>query len=349
MKKTTIKMLAVAVAVFGLSGAYAQGTAMTAQEQELYKAAKAEGSLTWYTSQSSTDRSEAHCALFTTRYPDVKCNVVRATSQVIFQRLMQEIQAKSVHADVLSSNSEADFIILKKQGALVSYKPENLKYAEPSIRDMGDKDGYWITSNVAPLGIGYNTKLVKPEDAPKTWSDLLDPKWKNQVAIGHPGFSGSVGIWTAAMLELYGREYFEKMAKNNPQIGRSVLDGLNLVISGERKLALVPLNNAEDQGRNGAPIAVVYPTDGSLLPPSGSAVLKSAPHPNAARLFLDFALSKEASQVLVDEMRFPLRADTPQPKGIPAFSSLKLLTIPSEIVIDRVNKAKETFRDVFGI
>ena len=349
MKLVNIKLTVAIVTSLWLPVASAQAIAMTPHEQQLYEAAKKEGSFTWYTSQSTTQMSEEVCALFTLRYPGVKCSPVRATAQVVFQRLIQETRAKATHADVISTNNVADLLILKKEGSLVAYKPENLRYVSPAIQATGEKDGYWIPTQLAPLGIIYNKNLVKPADAPKGWKDLLDPKWKSQTAVGHPGFSGSVGVWVMAMHNLYGREYFEKLAENKPQIGRSVVDGMSLVISGERKVSLAPLNTAENEARKGAPVVAVYPTDGVLLTLSASAVLKDAPHPNAARLFMEFNLGPEMSKFLVAAMRNPLRTDIAPPAGIPSLDQVKILTVPDEEVMKRGAEMKEMFREVFGI
>ena len=347
MKQLQLKATLAIVVTMQLASA--QNGAMTPQEQRLYAGAKKEGSVTWYTSQSGTQVSEEVCAMFTARYPGVKCNPVRATAQVVFQRLIQETKARATHADVLSTNSVADLVILKKDGNLAPYTVENLRFVSPRIKAMAEKDGYWIPTQLAPLGIVYNKNLVKAADAPKTWKDLLDPKWQGQTAVAHPGYSGSVGVWVTAMHKLYGREYFEKLAQNKPQIGRSILDGMNLVISGERKVALAPLNTAEKEASKGAPLVTVYPADGVLLPLSASAILKDAPHPNAARLFLEFNLGPELSKYLAAELRNPLRSDVASPPGIPSLEQLKILTVPDAEVMKNAAQMKEMFRDVFGI
>ena len=84
-----------------------------------------------------------------------------------------------------------------------------------------------------PVLIPYKTDKVKPADAPKNWSDLLDPKWKGQVSVGHPGFSGFVGTWVLQMKKLYGWDYFEELEKKQPQIGRSIIDTVTILAAGE--------------------------------------------------------------------------------------------------------------------
>jgi len=345
---TVIRCIAAAAVVLSSAAVGAQTSTMSPKERELYEAARKEGSITWYVSQTTTERADGACQLFMKKYEGVKCNAVRASGQVVFQRIMQEVQANVSQADVISTNDDAHLVILKQAGQLAQYTPENEAAMIPAVRAGGDP-GYWSVTAISPLGISYNTRLVKAEEAPKTWEDLLDPKWKNQVAISHPGFSGSTGVWTVALRKLYGWDYFEKLAKNNPQIGRSVADGVNLTVSGERKVSLAPLVLIEDEARKGAPIKAVYPTDGSVLPPGVSAVLKGAPHPNAARLFMEFLLGVEYAEYTVRDTRWPVRGDVKIPENLPPLSNVKIITIPTEEVMKTLEEAQQQFRDTFGI
>jgi len=347
MLRIKLPVMAIAFACM-MGGTNAQD--MTEAETELYEAARSEGSLTWYVSQTTTEFADGMCALFMKRYEGVRCDVVRASGQVVFQRIQQELQAGALQADVMSTNDDGQMARLKQQDALAQYAPENLEHMVPIMREMADPENYWITSGVSPLVISYNTNLVTEEEAPKNWTDLLDPKWKNQVAIGHPGFSGSVGLWTVMMEDLYGWEYFEKLEENAPQIGRSVADGHNLVVSGERKVALAPLSLVESEARNGgSPIAPVFPTDGALVPPSATAVLADAPHPNAARLFVNFLIGPEISEFFAADFRYPLRADVPAAEGMRPLDSYPTISIDTEKALERVPEVQGKFRDTFGI
>jgi iron(III) transport system substrate-binding protein len=344
-----IGCLAATVAVLALAGtAHAQD--MTPHEKELYEAAKAEGSVTWYVSQTTTENADKTCAGFEKKYPGVDCNPVRASGQVVFQRLMQELQAGALQGDVMSTNDEGQMVQLKQGGYLMQYAPENLQYMAPMMREAGDKENYWFISGISPIVMVYNTNLVKPEEAPTNWTDLYDPKWKGQIAIGHPGFSGSVGLWTVLMEKLYGWDFFEKLEQNEPQIGRSVADGHNLVVTGERKVAIAPLTMVlQDEVLKGAPVAKILPTDGALMPPSATAIMKDAPHPNAAKLFAEFFLSKENSQIFAETERYPLRTDVEPSKTTVPLDTFKLIAIPAEEGVQKVPEVQEKFRDTFGI
>lgn len=347
---TCLKTLLAASIALVLPFGVAAAQDMTEAESTLYGAAKAEGTITWYVSQTTTEAADGMCALFTKRYQGVGCNVVRASGQVVFQRIQQELQAGALQADVMSTNDDGQMYHLKEQGALAQYAPENLQHMVPLLRDMADPENFWITSGVSPLVISYNTDLVSKEDAPKNWTDLHDPKWKNQVAIGHPGFSGSVGLWTVMMEDLYGWEFFKKIEENKPQIGRSVTDGHNLVIAGERKVALAPLSLIESDSRlKGLPIAAVFPEDGALLPPSATSVMAAAPHPNAAKLFVNFLLGPEISEYLAADYRYPLREGTPLAEGMRPLDSYPTVSIPVKEGLTRVLDVQNKFRDTFGI
>lgn len=335
-------------AALALFGGIIASSPTAADESALYEAAKKEGSVVLYTSQFTAERAERACMAFKEKYPGVGCSPVRASGSVTFQRVMQEIQAKSVQADVYSTSDQSDLVELRSGGHLASFKPDNLANALKVVRDLSEPQGYWVVSNVAPVGIAYNTDLVSEDEAPRKWEDLSDPKWKGQIAIAHPGFSGSANVWAVAMRDLYGWEYFEKLEKNEPHIGRSIVDGYNLVVSGERKIALAPINGTEEGAVLGRPVKAVYPEDGVFLPPSASAVLSAAPRPNAARLFLNFLLSAEMSQFLAEQYRFPLRPDVPKPGTLRALDEMKLI-FPKEGDGSAELEVQQLFRDTFGI
>lgn len=318
-------------------------------EQELYDAAKGEGSVTWYVSQTTAEMANALCAEFTKVYPDVACNAIRATGSVTFQRVMQEVQAGAVQGDVYSSNDDTDFTELLRLNALAAYEPNNLEAMLPSIRGAGNAEGYWFASNISPYAIVYNTELVSADEAPKSWQDLLDPKWKDQLAIAHPGFSGSMGMFAVALTDLYGWEYFEQLEANKPQIGRSVADGYNLVVSGERKVAIAPVTLALGGQAEGKPVGVIFPEEGLMMPPSGTGILASAPHPNAGKLFEEFLLSKPAAEYLASQSRYPLRGDVATVEGVPSIADVEMLIADPATAGAKVIEVTDKFRDTFGI
>ena len=264
---------------------------MTAQEKQLYEAAKKEGKLTWYVAQYSTKQSEDHGQQFTKRYPGVTVDVIRTTGQVAYARLMQDLRAGVAQCDLFTGTDIGHYFALKKDKKLLKYVPANHSQLRKPYQNL-DPDGYYFTTSANPTVIIYNTKLVKPEDAPKNWPDLVDSKWKDKVAVAHPGFSGSMGSWTVLMVKLYGWEFLEKLKAVNPLIGRSLLDPPTILNAGERAVGISSMTTATRLFLDGNPIAIVYPTDGVKLTLSASGIPANAPHPNAAKLFADYLLSK---------------------------------------------------------
>lgn len=341
-------IVAASVLAAGWSGIASAQVQMSDGIKKLYEAAKKEGEITWSTSQSNTEYAEDVAKDFSRLYPGVKVNVVRTTGQVQYQRLTQEIKSNTVSSDVYSTYEETHLVELKKQNQILSFKPDNAAGLSDTLREIAD-EGFWYPTAVSPVAIGINTNLVKPDQEPKTWPDLYDPKWKGQVAIGHPGFSGSAGVWVMALEKMYGWSYFEKLAKNEPQIGRSIVDSVNLIMSGERKIGMVPIATVLEAEAKGSPVKVIYPTDGTLVLGGSTLIPAKAPHPNAARLYMEYLMSKEHSVFTAGQGRIPLRADSPKPSlGLP-LSAYKNFVLPTEHALTNVNRIKEKFRDTFGI
>src|SRR6516162_2260732 len=137
--------------------------------------------------------------------------------------------------------------------------------------------------------IGYNTKLVTPQEAPKSFVDLLDPKWKGRIVKARPDYSGVIFTATFLLARELGWSYFEKLAQQNV---------IQVLSASEPPKRLARGESAVQE--EGAPIEIVHASEGTPLITAQSAVFQSAPHPNAARLFQSFLFSVEAQQVLVD-------------------------------------------------
>ncbi|MEZ5738254.1 MAG: extracellular solute-binding protein [Burkholderiaceae bacterium] len=341
---------ALAAAGFALSMVTPSALAeMAPWEAKLYEAAKKEKSFVVYTSHYNSETAADLCNAFDKKYPEVKCNVVRTTAQVAFQRLQQDMKANVPVASVFSSTDVSHYGALRKMGAIQQYKPNNFERMVDSLKEHSDPDHYSTVTAAALMLITYNTELVAEKDAPKNWPDLLDPKWKNQVSIGHPAFSGYVGTWTVLMRKLYGWEYFEKLEKNSPQIGRSVNDTVTMLNAKERSVAAgseVTTLMSRDKGN---PLAVVYPTDGALLMVSPSAVLTNAPSPNAGKLFIEFLLDTEAAQLQVAQHALSVIKGIKRGPGKLALEEIKVARPTDEEIAKGIPEVKELFRDTFGI
>jgi iron(III) transport system substrate-binding protein len=322
---------------------------MAGWEKQLYEAAKKEKQFTVYTAHYPTEIIANICIGFEKRYPGIKCNFVRTTAQVAFQRFNQDLQANLAVASVFSSTDVSHYPDLKGRGVLMQYTPHNLSNMVDDLKQYNDKDNfYWVTSAGLVL-ITYNTALVSEKDAPKNWTDLLDPKWKDKVSIGHPAFSGYVGTWVVLMQKLYGWDYFEKLEKNKPQIGRSINDTVTMLNAKERWVAAGPDATTLLSKDKGNPLGVIYPTDGSLLMISPTGIPKNAPAPNCAKLFVEYLLDKEAAEIQVkDRSQVVIKGVRPLP-GAKAMDEIKAIRPTEDEISKGIPQVKEKFRDTFGI
>src|ERR1700704_544176 len=322
---------------------------MTPLEKELYDAAKKEGGeLTWYTAHSDDITAQAVGRRFESLHPGIKINVLRTTAQVAYQRITQEIKASAIQCDVLSSTDLGHSVELKAKGAFEKYIPENASKVLDIYKGY-DPDGYYFVTSAGLIGIGYNTAKVKEADAPRNWTDLLDPKWTDNIALGHPGFSGYVGTWALTLRNQYGWQFFEKLVKNNPHVGRSINDTVTMLNAGESAIAgSGPVGTLLESVKKGNPLALVYPTDGSVLIIAPSSIMKGSKHPNAARLFMEFLLSTGASQIWVDHFTESIRPEIPASKQAKSAKDLKIIRPTVAEITKGVPEVIKQWRETFG-
>ena len=212
-------------------GAAGCARARAADDTALAAAALREGTLTWYVAQVDAQTAETMGRAFTQSYPGVNVGVIRTTGQVAYQRLLMDIKNHTPQCDVFSATDISHMPVLKERHELTEYAPGERRGAAAGVQGAVGPGFSYIT-NAARYFLIYNKDKVKPEDVPRAWTDLLDPKWKGRVATGHPAFSGCTGTWALGVKKVHGWEFFEKLAKNNPRIGRSAVDPMTLINAG---------------------------------------------------------------------------------------------------------------------
>jgi iron(III) transport system substrate-binding protein len=314
--------------------------------KELVEAAKKEGEVTWYVAHYTSEGAEELGATFTKLY-GIKVNVFRTTAQVAYQRVTQDAKAGQIECDVFSSTDIGHVSRFKAEGKLEKYVPEEEAKAVKTFQNL-DPDGYFHTTSAGFVVISYNTSKVKPEEAPKSWTDLLDPKWKGKVSTGHPGFSGYVGTWALSMKKMYGADFFTKLEKNKPQIGRSINDTVTALNSGERQVAIAADGSTLFSAARGNPLAINYPTDGSVLIIAPSAILKGTKHLNAAKLFMEYLYSIEASQIDVKHFTVPMRPEVAVAQGEKPVAEVKEVHPANADYEKGIPDVIEDWRDTFG-
>jgi iron(III) transport system substrate-binding protein len=331
----------------GSGGALARD--MTAREKELYELAKKEGEVTWYTAHSNDTTAQALGRDFEAAFPGIKANVVRTTAQVAYQRLTQEQRAGAMQVDVFSSTDIGHYVALKEKSLLEKYVPDNSSKVIEVYKNY-DPDGFYTVTSAGLIGIGYNTAKLKEAEAPQNWSDLTDPKWKDKIALGHPGFSGYVGTWVVSLKKLYGWDFFERLAKNNPQVGRSINDTVTMLNAGERIVAgSGPNGTAMESAAKGNPLAMIYPPDGSVLIIAPSGIPKGVKHPNAAKLFMEYLLTPEASKIWVEHFNESMRPEVKPLGGAKSAADVKTIRPSVDEITKGIPEVIKQWRDTFGV
>ena len=339
---------ALALTAFGGGTAFAERE-ITARQKDLYDLAKKEGEVTWYTAHSNDTTAQALGRDFEAAFPGIKANVVRTTAQVAYQRLTQEQKAGAMQVDVLSSTDIGHYVALKDKNLLEKYVPDNAGKVIDVYKNY-DPDGFYTVTSAGLIAIGYNTAKLKEADAPKNWLDLLDERWKNQIALGHPGFSGYVGTWVVSLKKLYGWDFFEKLAKNNPRVGRSINDTVTMLNAGESLVAgSGPVGTAMESAGKGNPVAMTYPPDGSVLIIAPSGIPKGVKHPNAARLFMEYLLSVEASKIWVEHFNESMRPEVKPLGGAKSAADVKTIRPSVEEITKEIPEVIKQWRDTFGV
>jgi ABC-type Fe3+ transport system substrate-binding protein len=301
--------LAAAAILAALAGAPA-----CAADQAMIDAAKKEGQVVWYTTQIIDQFARPAAAAFEKRY-GIKVSYVRANSNEVALRVLNEAKAGKMQADVFDGTGAT--ASLKKEGIVAKFIPENAKRFP---KEYIDSEGYWVATNLYVLTPGYNTELIRKGTQPKTFQDLLDPKYKGKIAWNSTSSSsagpGFVGIVLETMGEEKGIAYLRDLAKQQPTglavAARQVLDQ---VIAGEYAIALNIFNNhAVISAAKGAPVDWI-PMDPALGVLSVISVTKDAPHPNAGRLFLEFLMSEDGQKIYRDAEYLPVDPNVP-PKDL---------------------------------
>src|SRR5436190_5425814 len=254
----------------------------------LIQAAKKEAQVIYYTS-TDLPVAERLAKAFEAKYSGIAVRVERTGAERVFQRIGQEYSSNIHAVDVVNSSDAAHFIVWKRDGILLPYVPEDVAKYPAEHRDA---DGQFASFRVWLSIIAYNTNLVKAADAPKSFADLLDPKWKGKIVKAHPGYSGTIMTATYQMQRDLGWSYFEQLAKQSVMQVQSSADPPKKLDLGERAvMADGNEYNVFKMKQADRHIDPIYATEGSPLIIGPNGVFKAAPHPNAARLFQAFSLS----------------------------------------------------------
>jgi iron(III) transport system substrate-binding protein len=314
----------------------------------LIEAAKKEGRCSFYTAMDLAF-AERLGRTFEAKYPGVAVRVERSGAERIYTRIAQEYASNIHSVDVVNTADQSHCIVWKRNEWLAAYLPEEV--AQHFDKTYYDPDGLHVTTRILVSPLGYNTNLVKPEDAPKSFADLLDPKWAGKMVKAHPAYSGTIMNATFQITRDLGWDYLEKLAKQRVLQVQSVTDTPKKIALGERAIMVdgagyLVIRNKEA----GQPVDVIYPTEGTPLATGPSAIFKAAPNPNAARLFQNWMHGREAQQILVDWARqYSPHQQTVEKPGVRKLSDIKLMKEDPAGVEKQAEDIKKRYAQIFKV
>jgi iron(III) transport system substrate-binding protein len=314
----------------------------------LISAARKEGQVIHYTS-TDLPVAEKLAKAFEAKYQGIAVRVERTGAERVFQRIGQEYSSNIHAVDVVNSSDAAHFIVWKRDGILAPYVPEDVAKFYPA--EHRDVDGQFASWRVWLSIIAYNTSLVKPEDAPKSFADLLEPRWKGKIVKGHPGYSGTIMTATYQMQRDLGWTWFEQLAKQNVMQVQSSADPPKKLELGERAIMADGNEyNILQMKETGRPVEPVYASEGSPLIIGPNGIFKDSPNPNAARLFQSFCFSPEAQQLIIDVGG--LRSVHPQTREKPGrmpFKDIKTMKDDAIAVEKQGDSIKSRYTRIFRV
>ena len=275
-------------------------------------------------------------------FPDMNLTWFQGGTENVITKITGEIKADKVAADLLMVADPSYYLKLQSDKRLLNYVSPNMK----DVVSAKDKDGAWTAVRISNMIIAYNSDKLKPEDAPKTWKDLTDPKWKGKIAMPNPMLSGTAYVAVGALADKYGWEYFENLKKNGLKVeeGNSAIQ--NKLLTGEYLVAIILEENILKLASKGEPLKVVYPDDGVVMIPSPIAIFNSSQNKEAAKAMVDWWLSKEGQQAIVKGWMHSVRDDVEPPKGAPALKTFadKAVKVDWVKLATENEKIKEMFR-----
>mgnify|MGYP001229596304 CR=1 FL=1 len=318
--------------------------AAQSSDPKIIDAAKKEGGEIEAYVTLRADTAQNVWKLFESKYPFLRVKQYKADSDKMLQRLMTEYRAKKYLVDVLNFGGGFHTQVLIEQGIAGSYlSPESKNFA-PAFKD---KNGLWTTLYYNPMTIIYNTKLIPANERPRDWPDLANPKYKGRMAVEQEQVT-----WYAGMMKRYGAEkgkqLMQALAKQEPR-SESSARGNALLAAGEFAVYIGRGHAAEMLKKKGAPVDWIKNPDPLVVQPATLQIAKHPPHPNSAKLLIDFMLSDQVAELLAREQRLPGRSNV---SGLdPAFKEInaeKILPLAMEEVQVNYKKYLDDFRNYFG-
>lgn len=309
------------------------------------EAAKREGKVALYTSAPLSTAQKIVNA-FQQKY-GITVELFRTGGVQVLRRFLMEQEAGHAGADVLVTSDLAAANDLKAKAMFLPFKPAGFDKVPEAIRDP---DSHFVPQRVSIISIYGRTDMVPLSEMPKTWSDLLDPKYKGKLVMTNPNFTSLQVAVVAMMSRARGWEFYDTLSKQDVVIVQGNEQALNMVKTGERPIAAGADSQYATKARlSGHKIENIFPADGTFAIPSLTAVVKNSRNPNAAKLLAEFTLSLEAQRIWPQDGVYAARTDVDPPPGNPPISAIKAAAIDYRYVKSVAPAVKKKFSELFSV
>jgi iron(III) transport system substrate-binding protein len=306
-------------------------------------AAKKEGKVVWYTSTPISTANKIVKAFEADS--GIKVELFRSGGSQVLRRFMQEQQAGRIIADVLTTSDPAATAALARKDTFVAFRPTNFDKVPAEAKDP---NGAHVAQRLNLITIFVREDKIPAAGAPKTWSDLLDPKYKGQMVSTDPSYT-ALGLMTVATLaKKFGWSFYDKLRAADTMVVQGNQQVAEMLKNGERLIAAGALDSyAADERKAGHPIATVYPAEGALIIASPTSVVKGSPNPNAAKLFAEFMLGDTAQKFFPEDGGYAARVDIAAPAGSPKLADVKAMAVDYDAIEKEAAQVKRKFNEIF--
>lgn len=281
-------------------------------------------------------------------FPDIHIQWFASGSEKIAAKISAELSANHLQADILMTSDPFFYIKLKKEGLLVPYESP---HAQNIPLFLKDSESYFITQRVPVVVIAYNRNMIKPSDAPQSFQELTEVKWKGKVAMGSPLESGTMFTAVAALSEKYGWDYFKKMRANQTFSAGGNSTIRQKLEAKEYPVGIILLENVLQAQDQGSPLEPIYPKDGVILVPSPVAIFKRTRYPSEAKRFIDFLFSETGQRAMVKAKMYSPNPLIAPPQSAKTFGYVLKNSFTwnqnfAQTVYENHQKIKETFSKI---
>jgi iron(III) transport system substrate-binding protein len=337
---TRLRILVGIIVLLCAGMAFAQAPRFTPDAVDL-AAAKKEGNVTWYTS-TPVETAQKIATLFQTQ-TGIKVELFRSGGSAVLRRFMQEIDARRVVADVMTISDPAAAGALIKRDLFVPFRPKNFEKVRDEVKHP---KGYHIAQRLNLVGIIARTD--KGLSLPKSWTDLTDPRYKGVMVMPDPSYTAIQLMVVGTLSKKYGWEFYQKLRANDVMIVQGHQQVSETLTRGERLIAAEGADQYAWLDRKaGHKVQTIFPADGAFAIAAPTAVIKGAPHPNAAKALAEFMISDTVQKLFPGEGIYAARSDVEPPAGSPPLDQIKLMPVDYDYIEKEAKGLKTKFNEIY--